>query len=96
MGRLTRKQRATRQWSEFLKNNEGKDIEKLPQTIKFFERNYGSLPIIIAIRLFQPIKEAWKQNSNVSYRNRLRKLTEDMLGRGFANELQRISNKRTF
>lgn len=96
MGRLTRKQRAQSVWPRFVKQREGKSFLEMEDSIRRFKQANGEFPLLCYLNLFQIAKSDWQKNTYIGYRNELWYAVRRTLGQGAAEELQRISNKRTF
>lgn len=96
MGRLTRKQRANIVWPTFLKRCEGKSFIKVALDLHIYEELHGEIPLLYYLEMFKRIKMEWVANTHVRFRNDMLMAVRSTLGKGAAEELQRISNKRTF
>lgn len=87
-----------RLFEDLVKN---KDLNRFKDKSLIYKRIYGDMDglLFYTTREFifhQIIIPSWLSSTNIHHRNDLYNLVKETLGKGLADELQRISNKRTW
>lgn len=87
-----------RLYEDLVKN---KDLRRFKEKSLIYKNIYGDMDglFFYTTREFvfhQIIIPSWLSSTNIHHRNNLYNIVRETLGKGLADELQRISNKRTW
>ena len=78
-----------------------KDLNRFKEKYLIYTKIYGEMDALLfwqtrSFIFHEVIVPEWMKSTNIKHRNNLYVLVKSTLGQGLADELQRISSKRTY
>lgn len=102
MSRKSKAEKSKEAWERLFKDLvEKKDLARFKEKHDIYVKIYGDINGVMFYKIryyvfHEIILPEWLKSTNITHRNSLYDLVEKTLGKGLADELQRISSKRTW